>query len=323
MTTPTKPLPAHGTYARANGCPGYREPCKCRPCLDAHHAHKKRERVNRQLGRPARRDASPARNRLLELNKTMGWNDLADVLDSSPSHLRMIAAGRVPTIKQATHNKIMTVQPPTPTGGQYIDATGSIRRVRALHAIGHTITVIAEESGTHKSRITPLLDGHPRLRRSLALRIEVAYARLAHRAGNNVRALNRSRREGWAPPGAWDDDRLDDPQAHPDWTGACGTDRGWWMHSINDIPICARCETAHADWLAERKHLPSRERFRQLALAKGAASSRGANLAHDARELMRISGLSLDQAAERLSVTKQHLYQELGRHPELDTELAA
>jgi plasmid maintenance system antidote protein VapI len=205
---------------------------------------------------------------------------------------------------------------PEPTGGQFVDATGSIRRVRALHAIGHTALVIADAAQTHRSRILPLLDGYPRLRRSLAIRIESAYSQLAERPGDNARARNRSRRERWAPPICWNDDTIDDPNAHPDWTGHCGTDRGWWLHSNEGIPACVRCETAHAAWLADRKHLAAAERFRQLALAKGAASQRGANLAADARELMRVCGLSYEQAAERLGVTRNHLQQELIRHPE-------
>jgi|1185.fasta_scaffold03481_3 predicted transcriptional regulator len=55
--------------------------------------------------------------------------------------------------------------------------------------------------------------------------------------------------------------------------------------------------------------------------------TRGELLAADARELQTY-GISVEQAAERLGVTKAHLYQELLRHPEatepaVDAELAA
>lgn len=214
MSAATKPLPPHGSYARANGCPGYRVPCKCAICLACRHAAKKRERVNRQLGRAAHRDATQTAARLKELNKTMSWVAIAQAADSSASHLREIASGRMPRIKHTTHNKIMAIRP-EPSGGQYIDATGSIRRVRALHAIGHTALTIAQAADSHRSRILPLLDGHPRLRRSLAVRIEAAYNKLANQPGDNARARNRAAREGWAPPGAWDDDTIDNPAARP------------------------------------------------------------------------------------------------------------
>ena len=313
MTTTIKPLPPHGSYARANGCPGYREPCKCEPCVEARRVAKKRERVNRQLGRLAHRDATETAARLRELNKVMGWEDIAAAVDTSASHLRDIAKGRILRVTQTTHTKVMAVRP-EPTGGQYVDATGSIRRARALHAIGHTALAIAEAAGTSRTRILPLLDGHPRLRRSLAVRIEAAYAKLANQPGDNARARNRSAREGWAPPGAWDDDSIDDPAAHPDWTGHCGSDRGWWLHRFENIPVCAPCTAAHEQWKTERAHLSHSERWSEIGLARSQARSREADLAHDARELMRL-GADIHQAAERLGVSRNHLQQAMGRHP--------
>ena len=35
---------------------------------------------------------------------------------------------------------------------------------------------------------------------------------------------------------------------------------------------------------------------------------------------MRVSGLTVEQVAERLGVTKAHLYQELGRHPQTERQ---
>jgi predicted DNA-binding protein (UPF0251 family) len=55
----------------------------------------------------------------------------------------------------------------------------------------------------------------------------------------------------------------------------------------------------------------NQERFR----ARAAATTREADLAHDARELMRVCGLTTEQAAERLDVTRPHLHQALKRHP--------
>jgi hypothetical protein len=50
--------------------------------------------------------------------------------------------------------------------------------------------------------------------------------------------------------------------------------------------------------------------------------TRGEILAADARELFRY-GVTVTQAAERLGVTRNHLQQELLRHPQTETELAA
>lgn len=50
--------------------------------------------------------------------------------------------------------------------------------------------------------------------------------------------------------------------------------------------------------------------------------TRGELLAADGRELL-AHGVPIEQAAERLGVTKAHLYQELTRHPQTEQELAA
>ena len=129
-----------------------------------------------------------------------------------------------------------------------------------------------------------------------------------------------ARRNGWAPPGAWDDDQIDDPQAHPEWTGECGTDRGYWVHRRQQLPMCTRCETAHEKWLTEHADLAPQARNQLQFAARISASSREADLATDARELLRL-GVGIEQAAERHGVTRNHLQQALLRHP--NTEKAA
>jgi hypothetical protein len=314
-----RPIPPHGTYARANGSPGYRKACGCEPCLTVRRRHKKHNTVMRQLGRPAKVDATQARQQLLLLHQTTGWNDLAVAVGGSASNLRDIAFGRRNPIRRTTHDKIMTVSV-EPSGGQYIDAVGSRRRIQALRAIGWSCRVIAEQAATSEARVQLIANGQLTIRYGLANKIRNAYVILAAKPApvdrNTARVRARAARNKWAPPGAWNDDEIDDPNAHPDWTGHCGTDRGWWTHTTEGIPVCARCQAAHTAWLADRKQLAPTERFRQLALAKGAASQRGANIAADARELMRISGLSYEQVAERLGVSTNHIQQELLRHPE-------
>ncbi|MFF7022970.1 hypothetical protein ACFY97_18455 [Streptomyces klenkii] len=321
MNENPRPLPAHGTYARANGSPGYREPCKCDPCVLKMRAKRKQQKINRQLGRPARMDASQARNRLLKLNKTMGWNDIAAAAGCSHRHLYLIATGKVPQINRGTHNKIMAARQGV-SGGIYIDPTGSIRRVRALQAIGHTLKTIAETAGSAESRIQPLAAGCPLMRRKLADKVARAYKVLADKPGSSTRSKNRAAAAAWAPPGAWDDDTIDDPTAHPEWTGHCGTDHGWWLHRVQKLPGCQRCAEAHQQWLDDLGDVTPAERIKALRVARSAACNRGMAIADDARELMRISGLTYDQAAERLGITRQHLQQELSRHPK-QMEMAA
>lgn len=320
----TKTLPAHGTYARGNGAPGYREPCTCGPCYQAMRRGRKKYTVNRQLGRPGLVDATPARERLNLLTVTMTWAQICAATGNESRNLQLIADGRRTQIRRSTLTRILAVQPEPPAPGKYVDATGIRRRIQALRAIGWSAKVIAEKASSAECRIQLIAAGdQPTVRQGLATKIRKVYTELSETAAPAGRSATRTRNHaianGWAPPGAWDE--IDDPTAVPDWTGHCGTDRGWWAHSVNNIPVCPPCQTAHQQWKAERAHLTHAERWSEIGKARAAASNRGATIAADARELFSY-GVGVEQAAERLGVTKQHLQQELVRHPE-ELEVAA
>ncbi|MFC9244585.1 hypothetical protein ACFT7S_11310 [Streptomyces sp. NPDC057136] len=135
---------------------------------------------------------------------------------------------------------------------------------------------------------------------------------VTRQAANRFR--NYARAKGWPPPAAWDDDVIDDPAALPEWTGCCGTDRGWWMHTLQKLPMCELCEAAHERWNAKHRGLEKGAFQAALMKSRASASSRGSDIAEDGRELMRL-GHSYDTAAGRLGVTLNHLQQELHRHP--------
>ncbi|MFE5368122.1 hypothetical protein [Streptomyces mirabilis] len=203
-----------------------------------------------------------------------------------------------------------------------IDGTATRRRLQALAAIGFPFRRLGEHLPLH-----PVQVGHTarseKVQAGTHRAVAAAYKKLAHqnptehgiRPGTALKIRRYAQAQGWAPPIAWDDDTIDDPNAHPDWTGHCGSDRGYWMHQRQQLPMCARCEKAHEAWLDEHADLTVQELNRERFRARAAASSREADLAHDARELMRVSGLSVEQAAERLQVTRPHLHQALKRHP--------
>lgn len=62
--------------------------------------------------------------------------------------------------------------------------------------------------------------------------------------GGIARARSYAAERIWPPPGAWDDDRIDDPEAQPDWTGQCGTLQGFWAHRYIKVPACQPCRDA-------------------------------------------------------------------------------
>ncbi|MEU8902134.1 hypothetical protein [Streptomyces mirabilis] len=314
----SKTLPAHGTYARGNGAPGYRKPCPCEPCHRAMRRGRKQRKVNRQLGQPALVDATPGRERLNLLQRTMTWAQICAATGCESHNLQFIADGRRNKIRRVTLNKILAVQPEAPAPGKYVDSTGIRRRIQALRAIGWSARIIADKADSAEVRIQLICSGEqPTVRHFLAVKILKVFVELhqtpAPAGRSATRAKNHALANGWAPPAAWDD--IDDPNAVPDWTGRCGTDRGYWMHNRQQLPMCQRCKEAHEAWLDQHAHLSMQELNQERFRARAAATTREADLAHDARELMRVCGLTTEQAAERLEVTRPHLHQALKRHP--------
>lgn len=313
------PLADHGTTARAKGRPaaGIRG-CSCRPCRSAENAYSKRRRFLNDTGRTLMVDATPVAEHLRALFAAgAGWIQLGATTGCSTSTIQNIITGQVTQCRRSTANKLLAATlADTIPPGRPVPALGSIRRVHALMALGHRCLDISRASDVEHSMISDLVNERvTAIKRHVAERIEIGFRKLAASKGTSVRSLNRATRNAWAPPGAWDDN-IDDPTAVPDWTGYCGTDRGYWTHKRQNLPMCARCQTAHDDWLTQHADLPGQERARKLFAARAAASSHEADVAHDARELMRVSGLDSQQAAERLGVTRQHLQQALLRHPE-------
>ncbi|WP_409469117.1 hypothetical protein [Streptomyces sp. HC307] len=222
MTTAAKPLPPHGSYARANGSPGYRKPCYCEPCVIEKRRARKRSKVNRELGRSRFTSTARARQHLIEIHKTMAWSDIAAASGVDDRSLCLIYSGRRERISLVTERKILAVQAESASPGQYVDVTGSMRRIRALMSIGHSGRVIAEAVGSSQARIHLIAAGkQATIRRGLALRIEAACERLAQEPVEDNhftrRVRNGAARKGWRDPQWWEDyGHIDDPTFDPD-----------------------------------------------------------------------------------------------------------
>lgn len=214
-----KPLPPHGTYARANGSPGIRPQCTCPPCRKAWLRARKAAHVNRQLGRPSIVKAAPARAHLTVLRQTMTWQQIADITCCMRTTLQDIHSGKSQSIRRRTATAVMavTAQPATEPR-LYVDATGSRRRLQALAVLGHSIRVIADEASTVQARLQPIQAGsQPTV--TVAARIKAAYVPLLSTPAQEGRGSTLVRRhataKGWLGPGYWDDDEIDDPNFIP------------------------------------------------------------------------------------------------------------
>lgn len=204
-----------------------------------------------------------------------------------------------------------------------IDPTGTIRRVQALATLGWTKRHIAAQTGTFTvSAIERLKTGKP-VTAALARAIRDAYLSVGEKPAEEhginhswaVRTRKRATANGWAPPTAWDGDTIDDPDAHPEWTGHCGTDRGYHLHKTEHIPMCPPCEAAHQQWLAEHQHLKGVELRSVITRARGQAAGRGAALAENARELL-AQELSWEAISIRLGADPGQIAAALRKYPD-------
>lgn len=200
-----------------------------------------------------------ARNLLLKARQ-FGMDDamISAQLGMNQGGIYKIRSGRVKTVRRDTYNKIMTQLRPEmvsstvhPTKGKVPDGamqdpTGTQRRLQALRADGWPLTPLAASLGVTIEAVSEL-SRVPRkgVYRTTHLEVKAMYEKLrdADPADHGVteegstRSILHARRKGWAPSTCWDDDTIDDPKAVPEWTGACGTEQGYFLHLKYNILV--------------------------------------------------------------------------------------
>lgn len=98
-----------------------------------------------------------------------------------------------------------------------VDGTGTRRRIQALWALGHTAAEIGLATGGNYSAANVyVIAKRQRVNVRTKAAIDSAYRALADRPGTSIRNRSRAHAAGYAPPLAWDDDTIDDPEARPD-----------------------------------------------------------------------------------------------------------
>lgn len=100
-----------------------------------------------------------------------------------------------------------------------IPAIGTWRRIEALMCLGWSQAAIAERTGIWQPNLSKMLrTRNDRIRRSIADRIAEAYDDLSMsvpEGGRSAFVRGIARKRGYAPPLAWDDATIDDPDAEP------------------------------------------------------------------------------------------------------------
>lgn len=101
----------------------------------------------------------------------------------------------------------------------FVSPVGTVRRIRALQALGYNLTQIGDELGLSMSA-TFSLTKQRRIRAHNAERVRLAYSRMISRPLPDGPYASRQRRNaaaaGWATPQQWEGVDLDDPAAVSD-----------------------------------------------------------------------------------------------------------
>lgn len=106
-----------------------------------------------------------------------------------------------------------------------VPAVGAARRLQALMRMGWRMSDMAANATEYhlinKVRTAPYL----RIQAANFLRIQEMYDRLSMKVGPSNQNRTKAARFGYAPPLAWDEDTIDDPDADPDLGGPALTRR--------------------------------------------------------------------------------------------------
>jgi hypothetical protein len=207
--------------------------CHCTPCRTANRAYENNRQRMILYGRwRPYVDAGPAREHVRALREAgIGWKRVAELAGLSTSVVSKLLYGgpgdRPPAkrLRPETEAAILAVRPALDTFADSapVDATGTHRRVQALVWCGWSQARICARIGMLRSNFGAVLE-REQVTAATARAVRGLYDELwnqappessHHEKAAASRARNYARARGWAPPAAWDDDEIDNPDASP------------------------------------------------------------------------------------------------------------
>lgn len=216
--------PRHGSVAgRVAGC-------DCPPCRAAWNRYKTTRHRQCAYGRwQPFVDAEPVREHLRTLAAMGIGKDRVAELSGVPEPtigglLYPRGRNRLPVrrCRRRTADAVLAVPATLDSVADfaYTDATGTLRRLRALVAVGWTLKELGRRLPGHPeaTRLT-IRNGRDKVTGQLARAARDLYNELSSTAAVDNVWTQRTRRMaaelGWPPPAAWDDDAIDDPTVEP------------------------------------------------------------------------------------------------------------
>lgn len=174
-------------------------------------------------------DATPVRDHLRHIMtaRGLGRRRAALLAGLSPDTVGHVLYGGASTVRADIATRILAVTPDTPmppraAPADKTDATGTRRRIRALHCDGHSAVRIGAELGRRPAQVLAWLR-YATIDTADARAVADIYARWAGVRAEDLgadpadaagaRAMARRRR--WAPAPAWDHETIDDRDAAP------------------------------------------------------------------------------------------------------------
>lgn len=204
-------------------------------------------RVMRERGMPFYTNPEETRKRLIILREShgMSYRQIASAAGINKSVVGDILLGASATVTRETAQRIAAVRPlnaPTDTGrlqGARRPAAGVRRRLDAMTLEGWSYPALSELCGLSQRSIGLIMTrGRTQATPVVIKEIAGAYAftELHPAASRGVeerqqaRAIRAAMFRNAAPRHCWDEDTIDDPQAIAEWTGECGTTKGYEIH---------------------------------------------------------------------------------------------
>lgn len=218
------------TSSRKPGYAAYKlDGCRCGVCCAAVSVYNRRRTMRRTAGTwQPYVDAGPVREHVLALRASgigrRRLEELSGVPEQTIFQLIGGRPGRGPSkkVRAETARKLLSVRCAEPADHMPVDATGFLRRMRALIALGFPGSFLARRFGMTTANFWS------RLERSQVLAVTARRGRELYdelwnqdplKLGVSLSARNRARNfalsRGWPGPLAWDDESIDDPKARP------------------------------------------------------------------------------------------------------------
>lgn len=119
-----------------------------------------------------------------------------------------------------------------------VPAVGTQRRMHALLSVGYGYKHMAALLGVEHTHLHRIATINKETTATTARNVRALYEKYGLtdplEAGGTQHSVRYAQgcalKHGYAPPLAWDDDTIDDPDGYPDWTGECGTVTGYYLH---------------------------------------------------------------------------------------------